>query len=393
MCFKEKIILSNMENLLPLPQWKRAVLKVGSALVAPEGRRVSNTYILDIAGFITQCREAGREVILVSSGAVAAGIAVLQRGSQPLTIREKQALAAVGQPLLMAHWSKFFDFPCAQLLLTYDDLKERSRFVNAKNTLNELLSRGILPIINENDTTVVDELKLGDNDNLAAHAAVLASADILFIATDIGGLYDCDPKRHENARLIPLVEKIDRSIYRLAGGKGSRISTGGMLTKLQAAEKATASGIDTVIFNGTKRASFEMLLKGKCCGTLFRRSAAPMKAKKHWMLHAVRSRGRLVVDEGAKQALLKKGASLLPSGIVAVEGRFHQGDSVEICSSDGVVFAKGFCQYDADDLLKIIGKKSADIAAVLGYVAADEAVHRDDLVLTEMEENADHELD
>lgn len=368
----------------PLPHWKRAVLKVGSALVAPEGRRVSNTYTLDIAGFITQCRDRGKEIILVSSGAVAAGISTQPRVARPLTIREKQALAAIGQPLLMTHWSKFFDFPCAQLLLTYDDIKERRRFVNAKNTLTELLARQTLPIINENDTIVVDELKVGDNDNLAAHVAVLADADLLFIATDIDGLYDADPKLNSNARLIPVVEKIDRSVYALAGGKGSLFSTGGMITKLQAAEKATARGINTVIFNGAQRQSFEKLLQGQCCGTLFNRAALPLNAKKHWMMHAVKSRGVLTVDAGARQALTAKGASLLPSGILSIEGNFKQGDSVEIRCADGA-FAKGLCQYDAPELAKIIGKKSGEIEAVLGYVAADEVVHRDDLVLLEEE--------
>lgn len=367
--------------------WKRAVLKVGSALVAPEGRRVANTYTLDIAGFITQCRDLGKEIILVSSGAVAAGISTQPRPTRrPLTIREKQALAAIGQPLLMTHWSKFFDFPCAQLLLTYDDLKERRRFVNAKNTLTELLSRKALPIINENDTTVIDELKVGDNDNLAAHVAVLADADLLMIASDIDGLFDRDPHRFADAALIPTVAKIDRSVYELAGGKGSRYSTGGMITKLQAAEKATARGIDTIIFNGAKRDSFEQLLKSICPGTLFHRAASPLNAKKHWMLHAVKSCGRVTVDAGAQRALIAKGASLLPSGIVSVSGHFDQGDAVDILSSDGAVIAKGICQFDAEDLVKIIGHKSNEIAAILGYFTADEAVHRDDLVLLENEQ-------
>ena len=368
--------------------WKRAVLKVGSALVAPEGRRVANTYTLDIAGFITQCRDRGKEIVLVSSGAVAAGISTQPRARRSLSIRDKQALAAIGQPLLMTHWSKFFDFPCAQLLLTYDDLRDRRRFVNAKNTLTELLLRKTLPIINENDTTVVDELKVGDNDNLAAHVAVLADADLLMIASDIDGLFDRDPRRYADAALIPTVAKIDRSVYELAGGKGSRFSTGGMITKLQAAEKALARGIDTIIFNGGKRASFEKLLNGECPGTFFQRAASPLNAKKHWMLHAVKSRGKLTVDDGASRALTAKGASLLPSGIIAVDGQFDQGDAVDILSNQGTVIAKGISQLDAEDLKKIIGRKSAEIAAILGYFAADEAVHRDDLVLLKEKQEA-----
>ncbi|MDZ7371902.1 MAG: glutamate 5-kinase [candidate division KSB1 bacterium] len=367
--------------MVPLPSWKRAVLKVGSTLVAPEGRRVSNENTIHIAAFIAQCRAQGKEIILVSSGAVAAGLSVLSRGAKPLTIREKQALAAVGQPLLMTHWSKYFDFPCAQLLLTFDDLKERRRFVNAKNTLMELLERRVLPIINENDTTVVDELRVGDNDNLAAYAAVLAEADLLLIASDIDGLFDKDPKQYADAQLISFVEKIDASIYALAGGRGSGVSTGGMITKLQAAEKAALRGIDTIIFNGTRQEAFAALSAGECPGTYFQRVRSPITAKKHWMLHTARSKGVLIIDDGAKRALLTGGASLLPSGIVDVQGRFKPGDFVDIYSQQKEYIAKGLCQYETDDLRRIMGRKSHEILSILGYITAEEVVHRNDLVL------------
>ena len=364
-----------------LPAWKRAVIKVGSGLVAPEGKRVSNKFTLDIAGFITECRNRGKEMILVTSGAVAAGIStqpVLAR--RQLSIAEKQAMAALGQPLLMAHWSKYFDFPCAQLLLTYQGINDRGQFINAKNTLLELLAQQTLPIINENDTVVVDEIKVGDNDNLAAHVAVLADADILFICSDVKGLYNTNPRMNASAAFIPEVEKINPALYNLAGGKGSHYAVGGMITKIQAAEKATARGIDTIVFNGTDRACFQLLLENKVPGTIFRKNASPMTAKKHWMQHALKSRGTIYIDQGARRALIEKGASLLPSGIVHVKGRFKQGDAVDLLFDDKLI-ARGISQYDSGDLEKIRGKHSKDIEAILGYFYRDEVIHRDDLVL------------
>lgn len=370
-----------IEKYPSLPHWKRAVLKVGSALVAPDGKQLSNTYALAIAGFIAECRRRGKDIILVSSGAVAAGLSSQQKNIvPPLTIREKQAMAAIGQPLLVAHWSKYFDFPCAQLLLTYQGMRERRRFINAKNTLLELLRRGVLPIINENDTVVVDELKVGDNDNLAAHVAVLADADVLLIGSDVDGLYDADPKTHPKASLIAVVDKIDNSIYNLAGGTDSAIATGGMWTKLEAAEKATARGISTVIFNAGRRDCFAGLLADKAPGTFFPRLKSPLTAKKHWLLHTLKSKGDIYIDEGARAALVEKGASLLPSGIVRIEGRFKQGNAVTIRTETAGI-AKGIVQYDADELGSIMGKKSGEIKGILGFILTDEVVNRDDMVL------------
>jgi len=369
------------ENTGAPPPWNRAVVKIGSTLVAPDGKQLSNTYALAIAGFITECRRRGKEIILVSSGAVAAGLSTQQKKiTPPLTILEKQAMAAIGQPLLIAHWSKYFDFPCAQLLLTYQGMRERRRFINAKNTLLELLRRGVLPIINENDTVVVDELKVGDNDNLAANVAVLADADLLLIGSDVDGLYEADPKTHPKASLIPLVEKIDKSIYTLAGGTGSAISTGGMWTKLEAAEKATARGISTVIFNAGRRECFADLLAEKTTGTLFQRRKSPLNAKKHWLLHTLKSKGDIYIDAGAATALVEKGASLLPSGIVRVDGRFKQGNAVTIRTENSSI-AKGIVQYDAVELSNIMGKKSSEIKKVLGFILTDEVINRDDMVL------------
>ena len=371
---------------ISLEPWRRAVIKVGSGLIAPAGKRTSTKYTLPIAGFITECRNRGKEIILVSSGAVACGLStqphMLKRSFR--SIPEKQALAAVGQTLLMASWSRFFDFNCAQILLTYDDIHNRRRFVNAKNTLKKLLEFGTLPIINENDTVSTDELKVGDNDNLAAYAAMLAEADLLIVCSDIDGLFDSDPRKNKNARLIPVVEKIDQSIYSAAGGSKNPIATGGMKSKIEAAQKATVRGIDTVIINATKPESFDYLLNGKLVGTLFKKKPVPMTAKKHWMLHALPTDGKIIVDAGASRALLLKGASLLPSGILSLEGEFNKESAVQIIAKEGKnlkEIAKGITRYSSADLRKIKGKKSSEIKSILGHFVSEEVINRDELVL------------
>ncbi len=369
-----------------LPDWTRAVVKVGSALVAPDDRGCSTTHLLPIARFVIQSRRQGKEVILVSSGAVAAGLAEQGRGGPGtgLSIPERQALAALGQPLLMAHWRRLFDVSCAQVLLTYDDLQRRSRFVNAKNTIAELLDRGTLPIVNENDTVATEELQVGDNDNLAAYVAVLAEADLLVICSDVDGLYTADPHDTPDAERLPAVDDITDEIYDMVEPSHRKVATGGMQTKVEAAEKATDRGIDTVLVNGTKGGHLDALGRGEMPGTLFRQAEQPLPARKHWMLHALPSAGRLTVDAGAADALRHEGASLLPSGIVAVEGRFARGDAVEIAvekRGNWTRVAKGITQYGAADLERIQGRQSHAIAEVLDEAPADYVVHRDDLVV------------
>lgn len=370
----------------PLRPWTRAVLKVGSALVAPDGRGCSTVHTLGLAQFVLDSHRRGREVILVSSGAVAAGLATQPTGSTRArrTIPEKQALAAIGQARLMAHWDRLFDAPCAQILLTYDDLAHRGRFLNARNTLAELLALGAIPVINENDTVAVEELKVGDNDNLAAHVAVLAEADLLVICTDIAGLYDADPRTHPEAQFVPVVDHVDASIYAMAGGANHPAATGGMRTKIEAAEKATTRGIDTAIVDGTSSEALRALGDDRVLGTLFRRMDAPLSARLHWMLHAAPCSGRIVVDAGAANALRQRGASLLPSGIVRVEGPFRRGDAVEVAvegPEGGVPLAKGIALYGSADLERIGGRQSHEIEDLLGYVHAPHVIHRDDLVL------------
>ena len=369
-----------------LGNWKRAVLKVGSTIVAPDGKGFTGKYTLPIADFINHCRENGKEIILVSSGAVASGISTQSKLQKKLhlTIPEKQALAAIGQSLLMQNWNRYFDFPCAQVLLTYDGLYNRERFINAKNTINELLLLNTLPIVNENDTVAVEELKVGDNDNLAAHVAVLAEADLLIIGSDIDGVYDSDPTINENAKLISIIEKIDESIFSAAGESLNRLSKGGMKTKIQAAQKATSRGIDTVIINAKKRKVLDDLLLGIISGTIIKRTRNPMTAKKHWLQHTLPSSGNIIIDEGAKEAILNNGASLLPTGIIEINGQFTNGDAVDVyfgSESKKYKIAKGITQYNSDALRIIKGLKSNRIEKLLGYYNHEAVIHRDDLVL------------
>lgn len=375
-------------NAPSLPQWSRAVVKVGSALVAPDASGCSTTHLLAIARFITESRQAGKEVILVSSGAVAAGRAAQGRTAPTarLALPEKQALAAIGQPLLMQHWGRLFDAPCAQVLLTYDDVRRRARYVNAQATLAALLEAGTLPIVNENDTVATDELQVGDNDNLSAYVAVLADADLLVICSDVDGLYDADPRTHPDASLIPVVTAIDEDVYAMAGGASRGVSTGGMRTKVEAADKATARGVDTVLINGTRPAALDALRHGTVDGTLFRRAANPLPARKHWMMHALPAAGRIVVDDGAARALREQGASLLPAGIVSVDGSFARGDAVEVVARSGdatQTLAKGITQYGSADLRRIRGLQSHELSDALDADAGltDYVIHRNDMVV------------
>lgn len=366
------------------PDWSRAVIKVGSQLVAPDGRGCRTAHLLGIAQFIHRSRQDGREVVLVSSGAVAAGLATDPDApaADRLSIPQKQAYAAIGQSRLMRHWSRLFDVSCAQVLLTYDDVQRRTRYVNAQNTLSTLLDMGVLPIINENDTVATEELKVGDNDNLAAYVAVLTDADLLIICSDVDGLYDADPRTHDDATLMPVVETVDEEILAMAGDAPRGVSTGGMRTKVEAAEKATSRGVNTVLVNGTTPDALRALADGTVRGTLFRRSDTPLSARKHWMLHALPSAGTVEVDAGAAAALREQGASLLPSGITKVTGTFARGDAVDVVAG-GERIAKGMTQYGSDDLRRIRGRQSHELPDLLddGASATDYVIHRDDLVL------------
>lgn len=366
-------------------RWKRIVIKVGSALIAPEGKGCSTRYLLAIARFISECKLQGVDVVLVSSGSVAAGRTAIPFSHQPLPINVKQAMAAIGQSQMMMIWSQLLDWPCAQILLTHDDLRDRKRYLNIDNTLRTLLSHGALPVVNENDTVATAELKVGDNDNLAAMVATVVDADALIICSDIDGLYSANPRTNPEAQFIAQVDAITPEIYAMAGGSHSSVGTGGMITKLQAAAKATAQGIATLIINGQKASSFDALLQGKAAGTLFCAQPGRLTAKKHWLLHSSKASAEVTLDAGAVNALLHKGASLLAKGVVAVTGDFDKGDAIWLVSDTGHKLAKGVSQYSAPELNKIKGIHSGQIEAVLGYCPSEVAVHRDDLVLMEQQ--------
>ena len=369
----------------PLPAWRRAVLKVGSSLLAAEGEGLSPRHALNLAQFVSSSIAAGREVVIVSSGAVAAGRGLLHRKPQAgVAMAERQALAALGQAQLIALWQRFFDRPVAQVLLTHDDLRNRRRYLNARATLQELLALGALPVVNENDTVSVDELKLGDNDNLAAVVAALIDADTLFIATDIDGFYTANPRTHAEAQPILDVEALTPAFFAMAGGAGSGVGTGGMHTKLEAAAKAAAAGIETFLFNGTQAATLSALSRGALLGTRFRPAQNRLAARKYWLRNVPVEAGAIVVEAGAANAMGQKGASLLPGGVATAEGDFRRGDMVELVLRDEAGdrrIARGVSQYSAVDIRRIARRHSREIETILGYTYGENVVHRDDLVL------------
>lgn len=364
-----------------LPVWKRAVLKVGSSLLAGEGEGLSPRHALNLAQFVSTQIAQGREVVIVSSGAVAAGRGILHKqAASGAALAERQALAALGQAPLIGLWQRFFDRPVAQVLLTHDDLRNRRRYLNARATLQALLALGAMPVVNENDTVSVDELKLGDNDNLAAVVAALVDADALFIATDIDGFYSANPRTHADAQPIDDVEALTPEFFAMAGGAGSGVGTGGMRTKLEAAAKAGAAGIETFLFNGTRADTVAALARGQLHGTRFRPAQNRLAARKYWLRNVPLEAGAIVIDDGAATAVRARGASLLPGGVVGAEGDFRRGDMIEVRHGADCI-ARGVSQYSASDIRRIARRHSRDIDAILGYNYGENIIHRDDLVV------------
>jgi len=359
-----------------LPPWRRAVLKVGSSLLSGEDG-LDARHASALARFIDHARARQREVVLVSSGAVAAGRHRVGAGGDGLVLR--QALASLGQASLVTFWQQLVDRPVAQVLLTHDDLRNRRRYLNARATLRELLRLGALPVINENDAVAVDELKLGDNDNLAAAVASLVDADLLLIATDIGGLYSAHP-RDPTAQPITRVETITPELLQAASGGAGTLGTGGMRTKLDAAAKAGAAGIATALFCGRDAQVVRALHDDQLHGTLVLAQGDRLRARKQWLRHAPSS-GRLQVDAGAFAALHRQGASLLPGGVVSTDGEFRRGDVVEIAVDGEAVFARGLAQYGSSEVRRIARRHSNEIEGILGFRYGESVVHRDDLVL------------
>jgi glutamate 5-kinase len=373
-----------MDRSGALTSARRVVVKVGSGLITAPGEGPDAARIASLADDIAAAVAEGREMALVSSGAIVTGMARLKMAARPRSIPEKQAAAAVGQSALMWHYEQAFSrhgLRVGQVLLTGQDISDRSRYLNARNTLLTLLAFGVLPVINENDTVAIDEIKVGDNDNLAALVAHLIEADLLVLLTDVDGLYQGDPRRDHGARRLATVEAVTEDIYRLVYDDSPRVSVGGMTTKLQAAQKASASGIGMVIASGREPGTLRRLLRGEDVGTWFQPREDRLAARKRWIAFAVPPQGRLTVDAGAKKALTERGKSLLPSGLVDVEGDFPAGAVVTLAERGGAEFARGLANYDAEELKRIRGVKTGDIEQVLGYKGFDEVIHRDNLVV------------
>jgi len=367
-----------------LGKTRRIVIKVGSSILASVEKGLHHEVFSHLAKEISNLKRKGYEVILVSSGAIAAGMEKLGYKTRPQSITQKQATAAVGQGRLMNIYESYFSRHqqiVAQILLTHDDLSHRRRFLNARNTLLTLLELGIIPIINENDTVVVDEIKFGDNDNLSALVTNLIEADLLIILTDIEGLCDADPRYDPQAHCIPLVEDIDVGMGGVVGDTDGLWSVGGMVSKIEAARKASRSGIPTVIACGTQEGVLHQILKGKEIGTLILPKKEALSSRKHWIAFNLKPKGDIVVDEGAKKAIVQRGKSLLPSGVVKVKGTFGRGDPVSCLGPRAKEFARGLVNYSAIELDKIKGQKTEQIETILGYKYSDEIIHRDDLVV------------
>jgi glutamate 5-kinase len=361
----------------------RVVVKIGSNILAGESG-LDEGRMRQIASDVASICGMGNDVVIVSSGAIAAGMKKLGLKKKPKEIRLKQAAASIGQSSLMWAYEKVFserERKVAQVLLTREDLSDRKRYLNAKNTILTLLSYGVIPVVNENDTVATDEIMFGDNDHLASMIASLIDAERLVILSDVEGLYTEDPKKNPGAELIGIVHEITPDMEAAAGGKGSIFGTGGMYSKLLAAKKAVLSGIAVNIVSGRKAGILPMLFKGGHAGTEFKAGKGRLSAKKEWIAHGVRTKGALSVDDGAKRALLEHGRSLLPSGVVSVEGNFKTGDAVYCLDSKGRRVAKGLANYSSEEIEKIMGKKTSDIEKALGYRYSDEVIHRDNLVV------------
>ena len=363
---------------------KKVVIKIGSAVLT--GKEGLDLQIIDqTVDEISDLIKKGYHIVLVSSGAIASGKHRLGISGPLKTLPQKQAAAAVGQGRLMRVYSNSFgghDIYVAQILVTMSDLVDRKRFLNIRNTLSTLLEWGVIPIINENDTVSVAEIKFGDNDNLAAMIANTIGAHLVINLTMTEGLFDSNPAKFKNAKRIPLIRDITEDIENMASEEGTAEGTGGMKSKVLAAKKVTTYGIPYIIAQGKKKGVLNDIFTGEDVGTLFLPDQHPLSSRKYWIAYTLRSHGKLIVDDGATNAIANSGKSLLPSGIVDVEGNFTIGDSVSCVNLQGKAFAKGLVNYSAEEIRKIMGLKSTKIQQVLGHKDYDEIIHRDNMVVT-----------
>jgi glutamate 5-kinase len=363
---------------------KRVIVKLGSGVLALPGSGLDEGTIRALARQIAQLGAEGYEFVLVSSGAIAAGVPAMQLREPPEHLPLQQAAAAVGQSRLIWAYERSFrryDRQVAQVLLTHDDLMSRKRYLNARNTLTTLLHWHVLPIINENDTVATDEICFGDNDTLAALIVPLVDADLLIILSHVDGLYTANPLRERGSALLPRVERVTKEIEQMADSTPGRTGRGGMLAKVQAARRAASVGVPTVIACGRAPNVLRRVLLGEEVGTLFLSRRSKLRSRKSWIAHALKPRGTLVIDDGAKRALIQNGKSLLPSGVVAVEGEFRFGDAVCCVDLEGAEVGRGLVHYSASELRRIKGMHTSKIPAVLGRKFQDEVIHRNDLVI------------
>jgi glutamate 5-kinase len=363
---------------------RRLVVKVGSSLVTNEGRGLDHAAVARWATQIAELKRGGSEIVLVSSGAIAEGVRRLGWLRRPSAIHELQAAAAVGQMgLVQAYESAFakFGLHTAQILLTHEDLADRRRYLNARSTLVTLLGLGVIPIINENDTVTTDEIRFGDNDTLGALVANLIEADMLVLLTDQPGLHSADPRRDPGATLIRSARAGDPKLEAMAGGSGTAVGRGGMLSKVLAAKRAARSGAATVIADGRGADVLVRLGRGESIGTLLSAPDQSLRARKQWLADHVQVAGRLTLDAGAARALTRDGKSLLPIGVVRVDGQFERGEIVGCFDPDGREIARGLVNYSAQEAARIVRKPTGEIEATLGYIDEPELIHRDNMVL------------
>ncbi len=367
-----------------ISQAKRVVIKIGSSVLTNERGEISESVFDTIAQEVSRIKSRGVETIIVSSGAIAAGMKKLNLGEKPRDISTKQAIAACGQSALMWNYEKAFSSfgeKVAQVLLTHDALSVRKRFLNARKTLLTLLRMGVIPIVNENDTVAVEEIMLGDNDNLAAHVTSLVEADLLVLLTDIEGLYSKNPRNHRDAELISLIEEVDERVEAIAGETLGKTTTGGMRTKIEASKTAAAFGVPTIIANGKKPSTLHQIFTGEEIGTLFLPAKEKLKGRKHWIAFTLKPAGEITIDGGAIRAISSSGKSLLPAGIKGVSGDFEVGELVRCVDESGREIARGLSSYSSDEIRRIAGAKTSEIETILGYKYSDEVIHRDDLVI------------
>jgi glutamate 5-kinase len=374
-----------MSDRSELTRARRWVVKIGSALLTEGGRGLHREAIADWVEQMAALRSRGIEIVLVSSGSVAEGMTRLGWKTRPKEIHNLQAAAAVGQMGLVQTWESFFQqhgMHTAQVLLVHEDLSNRRRYLNARSTLKTLIGLGVVPVINENDTVATEEIRFGDNDTLAALVANLIEADLLIFLTDQGGMYEGDPRKNPAASLIAEADADDAGLDTMASASGGVLGRGGMLTKLTAARRAARSGAMTLIAPGREANILQRIAAGEVLGTRLYPSSAPLAARKRWLAGQLQVRGRLQLDAGATQVLCGAGKSLLPVGVVRINGEFERGDLVACIGDDGREIARGLVNYSAAESRRIIGKPSSRIEELLGYVDEPELIHRDNLVLT-----------